>query len=324
MAITHRRHPESKEQTMTNKPELLALDDNAKILKSITAHLNDTFNVTCARTLDDARKALFDGDDVRFSVVAAEMQLSADKDAGLILARELTEKPNRPEVIIFTAHPDFRHVSELMQAGTFGYLKKDGVDAFEQLKALCLKANERWHERFHRIPPTVLNRPIALLFGDLVTPPDVWGDDTWGVPEPWRRVIRREVKACDGRITKFAGEGFLAIFDTVAQAVKAAFAVQQAMTTCTADSPGHQLRASIHWGEVERMRTRDWDDITGPLILPCVQLADYLKPGQVGISQDARNALAPSEKFNVQDLGKISVKGVKKPIQVYTVMREVG
>ena len=312
----------------TNKPHILVLDDEEDILRVISKRLRDSFEVKGVSTLDDARSVLFrNGYPAEFSVVVVDMRLQEGGEDGLTLIQELNEREVRPEVVVLTAHGDIPNASKCMQAGAFGYVEKGREDTFSLLKELCLKADKRWHERFRRIPDTVLGHPIALLFGDVVPSTDLLmesDDEAWGIEEALRRVIRREIKVHGGQLTKLIAEEFFAIFDTAAEAVETAIAIQKKATDDTATSPSGQFRQSIHWGEVERLRMQKRDDITGTTGLKCVRLVETAKSGQVVISQEARDVLSPSDKVKLHDLGEIAIKGMSEPNRVYEVIQNVG
>ena len=91
----------------------------------------------------------------------------------------------------------------------------------------------------------------AVLFTDVVGSTELareLGDQRWSrLLAAQRRVIRGELKAHRGREVDTAGDGFFAVFDGPADAVRCAFAAVRKVQDL-----GLDIRAGVHFGEVER------------------------------------------------------------------------
>src|SRR5688572_25059691 len=90
----------------------------------------------------------------------------------------------------------------------------------------------------------------TVLFTDIVDSTRIaeeLGDRRWR--ELLRRhhnIVRRELKRYHGREIDSAGDGFLTLFDSPAQAVRCACAITEAVRDL-----GIEIRAGLHLGEVE-------------------------------------------------------------------------
>ena len=283
------------------KPSILVLDDDEDILSEVAEDLNDWFNVTCVTTLVEARRALRNrSNDKEYSVVVADMQLEDDAEGGLRLSQELNERKVRPEVIVLTAFPGIPNASKCMQAGTFGYVEKAGPDSYDQVEKLCIKANDNWHRQNRRIPDSIMHTHLALLFGDVKASTELKTD----IEEALRRVVDRSIQPHQGYITKRTTNGFLAVFETVARADKAAHAIKTALTRDLISTPAGplELRQAIHWGAVRRVEMKNRHDVIGLAVVQVVKLADEQAEGEIFVSQEARKAMQTSEKGEVQSL----------------------
>ncbi len=312
---------------MANKAFLLILDDDADILKEVSECLDGAFEVKIASTIKEARDLVSSVKDQKeVSVLVADMRLQEDEEGGLTLARELFEKEARPEIVILTAHANIANASKCMQVGTYGYVEKGREDTFDLLEDLCIQASKRWHRKWQQIYAPMLDGPVALLFGEIVTSSDpyvsIGESDTISMERTLHRSIYQETEAHDGYVTKFTGDGFLAIFENIEQAVKASLAMQRRLTCdlFTNSDIVLQLRESIHWGEVSRLRVLDGDDITGEAVLECIRAVEKADSGQVVISQKARDVLGDLRDFEYHDLDERYLKEIKEPSQIDATM----
>jgi hypothetical protein len=105
------------------------------------------------------------------------------------------------------------------------------------------------------VPDRVL---VTVLFTDIVESTETAaavGDDAWRrLLDRHDEMVRRYVQRYQGREVKSTGDGFLAVFDGPARAVRCAQAIVDAVTALDL-----QVRAGVHTGEVERRG----DDIGG-------------------------------------------------------------
>lgn len=305
---------------MKSKPRVLVLDDDLDLLHEVKEHLSDSFDVKDVSRLADARTELEQG---KYRVVITDMRLEEGDEGGLLLAREMSQKENRPEVIILTAYPEISNASKCMQADTFGYVEKAKSNAFEVLETLCLKAHKQWHDRQGRIPHTMLEEPIAILFGQVPVSHDFFAEEAEAgcLRNLISHVSRTILAKPDEYVTSATTTNFLAIFKTVDRACEAAFAIQKELLKKTLQSLSTSLRlqSAIHWGNIKRLRTEEKDDIMGPDVLVCVRAGENAASGQIVLTESAFLAMQERQKFTIESLGETQLQSIDKPVSLYTI-----
>jgi class 3 adenylate cyclase len=166
-------------------------------------------------------------------------------------------------------------------------------------------------ERRGRHSDTVLG---TIMFTDIVGSTEkasAAGDRRWAdLLEAHNVAVRRELAAYRGREINTTGDGFVAMFDGPARAVRCAFAVRDAVR-----SVGIELRAGIHTGECEM---RD-DSITGLSLHIAARVAALASPGNVVVSRTVRDLVAGSG-IGFDDFGVYDLKGVPDRWQLYRVL----
>jgi class 3 adenylate cyclase len=123
------------------------------------------------------------------------------------------------------------------------------------------------------------------------------------------RITRSVLERFHGREIKSTGDGFLATFDSAANALNCAVYLTRALS----DS-GITIRAGIHTGELE-MRG---GDIHGVAVHAVARIMASAGPGQVVASGISR-AVAFSRDLRFESLGEQSFKGIDHPIETYLV-----
>ena len=103
-------------------------------------------------------------------------------------------------------------------------------------------------------PTRVADRVLAtILFTDLVGSTEragALGDHAWAeLLEHHHQLVRRELARFGGEEIDTAGDGFLALFDGPARAIRCALAIRDGLAEL-----GLEVRAGVHTGEVERPR----------------------------------------------------------------------
>ena len=103
-------------------------------------------------------------------------------------------------------------------------------------------------------PAPVADRVLAtILFTDIVGSTETartLGDSAWSrLVEQHHAVVRKELVRYAGEEIDTAGDGFFAVFDGPARAIRCARGIQHALSAL-----GIQIRAGLHTGEVERVR----------------------------------------------------------------------
>jgi class 3 adenylate cyclase len=96
------------------------------------------------------------------------------------------------------------------------------------------------------------------------------------------------------------GDGFLAMFDGAARAVRCAAAIRDG-----AEEEGLRIRAGVHSGEIERQA----DNIRGVAVHAVARIAALAEPGEVLVSAPAASLLEGSD-LALEDAGEHELKGL--------------
>jgi class 3 adenylate cyclase len=130
----------------------------------------------------------------------------------------------------------------------------------------------------------------------------------------WRRVladqadrVRLNLAAFRGREIKDTGDGFLAIFDGTARAVRCAAAIRDSVAEL-----GIQIRAGIHTGEIEIVP----NDVRGVAVHVTSRIMALASPGEILVSGTTHDLLAGSG-LPFEDRGSHELKGLSGVRSVY-------
>ena len=166
-------------------------------------------------------------------------------------------------------------------------------------------------ERHGRDSDSVLG---TIMFTDIVGSTEkasAAGDRRWtDLLEAHNAAVRRELAAYRGREINTTGDGFVAMFDGPARAVRCAFAVRDAVRPV-----GIEVRAGIHTGECE-MRG---NSITGISLHIAARVAALASPGNIVVSRTVKDLVAGSG-IGFDDFGVYDLKGVPDRWQLYRVL----
>jgi class 3 adenylate cyclase len=163
-------------------------------------------------------------------------------------------------------------------------------------------------------PTPVVDRVLAtVLFTDIVgstVRASELGDAQWrALLDRHDDIARREIGAARGRAVKSTGDGFLAVFDGPARAVRCAQAMSKAF-----DGIGLEIRAGLHTGECELRG----DDVAGIAVHLGARIGALAGPGEVLVSSTVRD-LTLGSGIEFDDRGRHELKGVPGDWQVLAV-----
>jgi adenylate cyclase len=166
----------------------------------------------------------------------------------------------------------------------------------------------------------VKRRLAAILASDVVGYSRLMGDDEAGtlaaLKERHAQVIDPGIAANDGRIVKLMGDGTLAEFASVVDAVQCAIEIQRFMAERNAGAPQNrriELRIGINLGDV----ILDGDDIYGDGVNVAARLEALAEPGGICISGAVRDAIGNKLSVDFEDMGEQKVKNIEKPVRAY-------
>src|SRR5580693_4139332 len=135
-------------------------------------------------------------------------------------------------------------------------------------------------------------------------------------------LIDPAVAAHHGRIVKRTGDGLIAEFRSVVDAVRCAIEVQIAMVERNAGVASDkrvEFRVGIHLGDV--VEEAD-GDLKGDGVNIAARLEGIAKPGAICLSEQAYWQVKGRLDLTVTDLGLTQLKNIAEPIRVYSL--EIG
>ena len=168
----------------------------------------------------------------------------------------------------------------------------------------------------------VERRLAAILAADVAGYSRLMGADEEGTLVALT-AIRRELgdpKIAEhrGRIVKTTGDGLLAEFASVVDAVRYAVEVQREMVRRNADVPADkriEFRIGINLGDI----IIDEGDIYGDGVNVAARLDALAEPGGICVSRVVRDQVRDKLDLAFEDLGEQHVKNIARPVRVYRV-----
>ena len=165
-----------------------------------------------------------------------------------------------------------------------------------------------------------VNRKLAaILAADVVGYSRLMGTDEAGTLAALKRhreaTFDPAVAAHKGRIVKLIGDGVIAEFGSVIDAVSCAVSVQRSSAT-TPDQSASQsivLRIGINVGDI----IIEGDDIYGEGVNIAARLEPLAEPGGICVSSIVNESVGNRIDIRLQDGGEISVKNIDRPIRVW-------
>src|SRR6266852_6861856 len=168
-------------------------------------------------------------------------------------------------------------------------------------------------------------RLAAILAADVAGYSRLMGTDEEGTHERLRAHLRPlvdpKIGEHRGHIVKNTGDGVLAEFASVLDAVRCAAEVQRGMIDREPDLPDERrikFRIGINLGDV----IADGDDIFGDGVNVAARLEALGEPGGICISRTVREQIRDKLPYVFEDLGEQSVKNIARPVRVYALRPE--
>ena len=165
-------------------------------------------------------------------------------------------------------------------------------------------------------------RLAAILAADVVGFSRMMGADESGTLERLK-ALRRElvepcIKARSGRIVKLMGDGLLAEFRSVVEAVQCAANIQEGMAGRELDLPETErisLRIGVNLGDILVEGT----DIYGDGVNVASRLEALAAPGGICLSGAAFDAVEGKLDLPFEAIGSQKLKNIDKPVRVYRI-----
>jgi TolB-like protein/class 3 adenylate cyclase/Flp pilus assembly protein TadD len=173
------------------------------------------------------------------------------------------------------------------------------------------------------MPP--VRRLAAILAADVAGYSRLMGMDEEGTHERLKAHLRKliEPKITDqrGRIVKNTGDGFLAEFASVVDAVRCAVEVQRGTAEANAGTPPEkriEFRVGINLGDV----IVEEHDIFGDGVNVAARLEALAEPGGICISRVVREQIRDKLPYPFEDRGEETVKNIARPVRVFALRPE--
>src|SRR5436190_6832791 len=167
---------------------------------------------------------------------------------------------------------------------------------------------------------TATRRLAAILAADVVGYSRLMGVDEEGTHERFkthlREVLEPKIREHRGRIVKTTGDGVLAEFASVVDAVRCAGEIQRAMADRDldlAEERRQRFRIGVNLGDV----IVDGGDIYGDGVNIAVRLEGLAVPGSICVSGTVRDHIGDRLPYAFDDMGEQSVKNIARPVRVY-------
>src|SRR5262249_29441162 len=166
--------------------------------------------------------------------------------------------------------------------------------------------------------PKVSSKLAAILAADIAGYSALMGNDEGSTVRELKghqAVILPMIGEHGGRVIDTAGDGILAEFGSVVNAVECAIAIQNTMAQRNAqvEEPRRmQFRIGINQGDVIHDETR----VYGDGVNVAARLESIAEPGGVCISAKVHDEIAGKVKAACQDLGTHQLKNIAQPVRV--------
>lgn len=155
----------------------------------------------------------------------------------------------------------------------------------------------------------------AIMFTDIVGYTALMGNDeqkAFSILNKNRELQKPIIEKFNGRWIKELGDGVMASFNTVSDAVNAAIKIQEA---CNA-AKDFQLRIGIHLGEV----VFENDDVFGDRVNIASRIQSTAKPGSIYISESVHRNVSNKKDIRTKFVKEEVLKNVKEAVRIYEII----
>ena len=163
---------------------------------------------------------------------------------------------------------------------------------------------------------------VTILAADVVGYSTLMEQDEQGTFERLRagrkELFEPEIARHHGRIFKLMGDGLLAEFGSVVDAVECAVSLQRGLTERNVNVPDDQriqVRIGINLGEV----IVEGDDCYGDGVNIAARLEQLADPGGICVSAKVAREVEKKLSFGFEGMGEQKVKNIAEPIQIFRV-----
>jgi class 3 adenylate cyclase len=129
-------------------------------------------------------------------------------------------------------------------------------------------------------------------------------------------VVREALKTSGGREIKHTGDGIMASFSSVANAVECSITIQRRIDDYIRERPGEALRVKVGLAAGEPIA--EGDDLFGATVQLAARLCDHAAGDGILVSSAVRD-LSIGKTFRFREQGPLSLRGFDEPVRAYTV-----
>src|ERR1700730_16759480 len=165
-----------------------------------------------------------------------------------------------------------------------------------------------------------VRRLTAILAADVAGYSRLMGADEEGTHERLKahlgEFVDPKIKEHRGRTVKNTGDGLLAEFASVVDAVRCAVEVQRGMIDREPEVPGDRrirFRIGVNLGDV----IVEEQDIFGDGVNVAARLEALAEPGGICVSRMVHDQVRDKLAFAFEDLGEQQVKNIARPVRAY-------
>jgi DNA-binding NarL/FixJ family response regulator len=309
---------------------VLLADDQVLVRAGFRALLDAQEDIEVVAEADDGEEAIRLASELTPDVVLMDIRMPGMD--GLEATRRIVHdgRLDRTRIVILTTFDVDEYVFEALRVGASGFLVKDtepaelvqGVRAVARGDALLSPGVTRRlisefadRGREHPLPSgSETGRVLAtVMFSDIVSSTEraaKIGDRRWReLLDRHDELVRRELTRHGGREVKTTGDGFLAMFDGPARAIRCAVAIRDELRP-----EGVEVRIGLHAGEVELRG----DDVGGIAVHIGARVASSAQPGDVVVSSTVKDLVAGSG-IRFVDRGEHTLKGISDRWRLFEV-----
>ncbi len=173
-----------------------------------------------------------------------------------------------------------------------------------------------------------MERRLAAIFAaDMVGYSRLMGEDEAGTLKRLKslhnELVQPKIEERKGRIVKFMGDGLLAEFPSVVEAVQCAVGIQQSILGRESELTQERrirLRIGVNLGDI----IVEDSDIYGDGVNVAARLEALADPGGICISGSVYDQVKGKVDLDFADLGERQVKNIAQPVRVYRITLESG
>lgn len=166
------------------------------------------------------------------------------------------------------------------------------------------------------------HRLAVILCADVVGYSRLMGADEEGtlaaLKEIRRSLVDPQINEHKGRIVRTMGDGLLAEFNSVVDAVRCAIGIQRGVPELAVDTPADRqirFRMAINMGDV----IADGDSIFGDGVAVASRLESLAEPGGINVSRAIRDQVRDRLPIAFEDLGEHRVEHIARPVRVFRI-----